>query len=262
MTRAIRWSFRHVVLCAALGVAALCSLVAQEAGAGTPPLGLGASAPIEVDPDRPDLAEVEAALDAIAAGKLREARELLDRAGRDGGGDLPGLIRDLLDSHRRPPGEEWFLQAEVREWGIPGADYRALVPRLRATLAGAEKPEPRRLLRGLLCHLRRLGGLEAPPEPDGVRAVSGDLQAPRPTFQVRPEHTPEARRAGIQGVVIVQAVIDREGCVNDPKVLKGLPHGLDDAALGAVRWWVFEPATLEGEAVSVYYNTTVSFRLP
>lgn len=257
MTRAIPSSFRHIVLCVALGVAAPSTLPGQEGVPPTPPLD-------EPRPAfRPELALVEEALDAIAAGKLREARELLDRAGRHGGGGLPRLMRDLLETYREPRGEAWFLQAEARGWQIPGADYRAVVPRLRAALAGAEKPEPRRLLRGLLCHLRVLGGVEAPPEADGVRTVSGDLQAPRQTFEVRPEHTPEARGAGVQGVVIIQAVIDREGCVeNDPKVLKGLPHGLDDAARGVVRWWVFEPAVLNGEPVSVYYNATVNFRLP
>ena len=257
MTLATTSSFRHIVLFVALGIAAPSGLPGQEAGPQTPPPDQPFSA------ERPDPAGVGEALDALAAGKVREARQLLDRADRGGGSGLPELMRDLLDAQRRPPAEAWFLQAEARGWQIPGADYRAVVPRLRAALAEAEKPEPRRLLRGLLCHLRVLGGVEGPPEAEGVRAVSGDLQAPERTFQVQPEHTPEARSAGVQGVVIVQAVIDAEGCVKDgPKVQKGLPHGLDDAALGAVRWWVFEPAVLEGEPVSVYYNTTVSFRLP
>ncbi|HSL85250.1 MAG TPA: energy transducer TonB [Thermoanaerobaculia bacterium] len=256
MTRATRWSFRHVVLCFVLGIAAPSGLPAQEGGSAPPP-----DQPLSAE--RPDLAGVGEALEALAAGKVREARQLLGRADRGGGSGLPGLMGDLLDAQRRPPTEAWFLQAEARGWQIPGADYRAVVPRLRAALAEAEKPEPRRLLRGLLCHLRVLGGVEGPPEAEGGRVVSGDLQAPERTFQVQPDHTPEARRAGVQGVVIMQFVIDLEGCVkSDPKVQKGLPHGLDDAARGAIRWWVYEPAVLEGEPVSVYYNTTMNFRLP
>ena len=60
---------------------------------------------------------------------------------------------------------------------------------------------------------------------------------------------------------IVQAVIDKQGNVVDAKVLKGLPMGLDQEALRAIRQWKFEPATLNGKPVDVYYNLTVNFTL-
>ena len=44
-------------------------------------------------------------------------------------------------------------------------------------------------------------------------------------------------------------------------VLKSLPYGLSDAALVAVKQWVFEPATKDGTPVSVIYNLTVNFKL-
>lgn len=63
------------------------------------------------------------------------------------------------------------------------------------------------------------------------------------------------------GVVIVEAVIDEQGNVKDIKVLKGLPKGLDEAAVEAVRSWRFTPATMDGTPVPVYYTLTVSFTL-
>jgi len=49
--------------------------------------------------------------------------------------------------------------------------------------------------------------------------------------------------------------------VTNVRVLKGLPMGLDQAAVDAVKNWRFRPATLNGRPVSVYYSLTVNFRL-
>jgi protein TonB len=59
----------------------------------------------------------------------------------------------------------------------------------------------------------------------------------------------------------VQAIVTKEGDVQDVKVLKGLPMGLDAAAAEAVKKWKFKPATLNGKPVDVYYNLTVNFTL-
>jgi protein TonB len=70
-----------------------------------------------------------------------------------------------------------------------------------------------------------------------------------------------ARRANVQGVVVVQATIDERGNVTDIKVLRGLPMGLEQAAIEAVRTWRYKPATLHGKPVKVYFNLTVNFQL-
>ena len=78
----------------------------------------------------------------------------------------------------------------------------------------------------------------------------------------QPQYTEIARKARIQGVVIVQAIIDKEGNVTSVKLLKGLPMGLDTAALDAIKRWKFKPATLaDGRPVAVYYTLTVNFQL-
>jgi protein TonB len=104
---------------------------------------------------------------------------------------------------------------------------------------------------------------EGPPpaEPEGPIMVGGDVKAPIKEYAPPPQYTEIARKARIQGVVIVQAIVTKEGDVQDVKVLKGLPMGLDAAAAEAVKKWKFKPATLNGKPVDVYYNLTVNFTL-
>jgi protein TonB len=91
--------------------------------------------------------------------------------------------------------------------------------------------------------------------------VGGDVKAPIKEYAPPPQYTEIARKARIQGVVIVQAIVTKTGDVQDVKVLKGLPMGLDTAAADAVKKWKFKPATLNGKPVDVYYNLTVNFTL-
>ena len=100
-----------------------------------------------------------------------------------------------------------------------------------------------------------------PPEPTGPIRVGGDVKPPKKLQAPNPQYTEIARKARIQGVVIVEAIIDKTGNVTNVKILKGLPMGLDQAAADAVARWRFEPATLNGKPVAVIYNLTVNFRL-
>jgi TonB family protein len=101
---------------------------------------------------------------------------------------------------------------------------------------------------------------DAPPGPAiGPVRVEGDVLAPKRVFAPQPEYPEEARLARVQGVVILETIIDTLGAVTKVKVLKGLPAGLTEAAVKAVSDWRFNPAMLNGEPVAVYYLVTVSF---
>ena len=122
----------------------------------------------------------------------------------------------------------------------------------------------------LLARVRAALGLAPPPAKSPPVAeprfehpvrVGGDVTRPELLSRVDPEYTWEARRARIQGVVIVEVVIDTAGRVTDVKVLKPLPMGLDRAAVAAVKRWTFRPAMYQGKPVAVHYNLTVNFRL-
>ena len=83
----------------------------------------------------------------------------------------------------------------------------------------------------------------------------------RKLFSPAPQYTEMARRARIQGIVIVQAIIDERGSVRVVDVLKGLPMGLTESAVAAIEKWKFQPATRDGKPVAVYYNLTSNFQL-
>ncbi len=104
---------------------------------------------------------------------------------------------------------------------------------------------------------------EAPPEPDpvGPIQVGGDVAAPIKIHSPQPQYTELARKARIQGIVIVQAIVDKEGNVTNVKLLRSLPMGLGEEAVKAVKNWKFKPGTLNGKPVDVYYNLTVKFSL-
>lgn len=70
-----------------------------------------------------------------------------------------------------------------------------------------------------------------------------------------------ARKAGIEGKVFVQFVIDEEGNVRNPIILKGIGGGCDEAALEAVKQAKFKPGKQRGKPVRVQYSIPVIFRL-
>ncbi len=100
-----------------------------------------------------------------------------------------------------------------------------------------------------------------PPVPETPIYVQGAVAPPVRTLFVEPRYTEMARRAGIQGLAVLQTVIDHNGDVKDVRALKSLPLGLTEAAIDAVRRWKYEPATLQGRPVAVYFNLTVKFDL-
>lgn len=98
------------------------------------------------------------------------------------------------------------------------------------------------------------GGVDAVP-------VSGNITPPVKIYHPQPQYTEDARRARIQGVVILEATINREGDVVDVRVLKGLPMGLDKSAVETALQWKFKPATENGRPVAVFFNLLVNFSL-
>lgn len=101
----------------------------------------------------------------------------------------------------------------------------------------------------------------APPQEETILRVTGAVQRPVPLSRPQPRYTEVARRAAVQGAVVLEAIIDERGRVVDARILKGLPMGLDQEALSAVREWTFQPATLGGRPVKVFYTLTVHFQI-
>jgi TonB family protein len=89
----------------------------------------------------------------------------------------------------------------------------------------------------------------------------GSSLAPRLMYRVEPEYTDEARKARLQGTVLVYVKVTPEGRATELKILRGLGMGLDEKALECVAKWRFEPGTRDGHAVTVEAQIEVNFRL-
>jgi len=109
-----------------------------------------------------------------------------------------------------------------------------------------------------------LGGLpDLPPAPEvapQVVRVGGNVKAPAKVKHVDPAYPPLAQTARIEGTVILECVINPLGRVVDLKLLRSIPM-LDEAAIAAVRQWVYAPTVVNGVPVSAMMSVTVRFAL-
>ena len=108
-----------------------------------------------------------------------------------------------------------------------------------------------------------VGGIAPPPPPPPPSApvrVGGDIKEPKKIKHVPPVYPQIAQTAKVQGVVIIEAVIGKDGNVKDAKVLRSVAL-LDQAALDAVRQWKFTPTLLNNVPVEVIMTVTVNFTL-
>jgi TonB family protein len=88
------------------------------------------------------------------------------------------------------------------------------------------------------------------------------VRSPRPISQPLPPYTEAARKVGIEGLVLLKAVVLEDGSVANMKVLRGLGYGLDESAILTVQdRWKFQPGTVDGKPVAVEANIEISFRL-
>ena len=89
----------------------------------------------------------------------------------------------------------------------------------------------------------------------------GSLTDPVLMWKSEPEYTDEARKAKVQGAVVMHVEIDARGQVQNISVAQGLGLGLDECAIAAVRKWRFRAGTRNGKPVSTNALIQVTFRL-
>jgi protein TonB len=104
------------------------------------------------------------------------------------------------------------------------------------------------------------GGFLEPAPPQKPLRVGGDILPPKKLRDVAPRYPAVAQQARIEGIVIIEAVIGVDGHVQSARSMRPAPF-LEEAALEAVRQWVFTPTRLNGVAVPVVMTVTVSFQL-
>lgn len=76
-----------------------------------------------------------------------------------------------------------------------------------------------------------------------------------------PGYPTQARRAGVEGKVLIRAVVRKDGSVDRAEILTDQPFGLGEAARRAVQQWRFRPATYQGRPIDVYYTVSFDFTL-
>jgi protein TonB len=106
--------------------------------------------------------------------------------------------------------------------------------------------------------------LPPPPPPPVVKPeplrVGGNAQLAKLITRVEPEYPSLARQVRVSGVVLLEAVITREGTISNVRVISGHPL-LERAARDAVSKWVYQPTLLNGEPIEVVTTITVTFSL-
>ena len=105
---------------------------------------------------------------------------------------------------------------------------------------------------------------DAPPAVDtGPVRIGVNVQGEPPVAirKVDPIYPEAARRLRIEGVVILEIVVKKDGSVGSIKVLRSLNPLLDQAAIEAARQWRFRPGKVNGRPVDAYFVLTVRFNL-
>jgi protein TonB len=98
-------------------------------------------------------------------------------------------------------------------------------------------------------------------EPAGALELSPEVAEGSLLYRVEPEYPEEARRQQIQGSVVLDVRIDRDGAIQEVKLLSGQPL-LAEAAIAAVKQWRLKPRTLQGHPVEMQTRVILNFRMP
>jgi TonB family protein len=88
-----------------------------------------------------------------------------------------------------------------------------------------------------------------------------DEQQPKPVFTPEPRYSDEARSKHHETTILLHALVDNTGTVQDARALNPTGDGLDVSAVNTVRGWKFKPATCSGHPVSAEMMIEVDFRL-
>ncbi len=98
------------------------------------------------------------------------------------------------------------------------------------------------------------------PDPDATQTISdANLQVTR---RVEPTYPPASRRAGEQGSVVVNVLVDERGHPQQVKLQNSSGYDkLDQAALQAIQRWVFNPAVRGSQKVTAWTTVRVTFKL-
>jgi protein TonB len=158
---------------------------------------------------------------------------------------IPKTITRVKDEVEAPPQAGAVGVVGGVPGGVPGGQMGGILGGVIGGVLSAAAPPP-----------------PPPPKPTTPKRirVGGQVEAARLIFQPKPEYPPLAKMARISGSVKLEAIISRDGTIQDLKVLSGHPL-LVKSALEAVQRWRYQPTLLNGEPVEVVTEIDVNFTL-
>lgn len=154
---------------------------------------------------------------------------------------IPKTIRQVRDEPEPPPQAAVGVVGGV-PGGVPGGSAGGVIGGIIGGVGTAPPPPPPKAA-----------------TPKRIR-VGGQVESAKLIFQPKPEYPPLAKMARIQGTVRLEAVISKDGTIQDLKVVSGHPL-LVKSALEAVQRWRYQPTLLNGDPVEVVTEIDVNFTL-
>ena len=117
---------------------------------------------------------------------------------------------------------------------------------------------------GEIIELLHAAALTSSSERSPARAVAleGDTVPPVITQWADAPYTDDALAQGIEGTVVLMALVHQDGSIGAVSVSESLNESLDRSAVRAVRTWRFDPATRAGKPVAVVVEINVEFEIP
>jgi TonB family protein len=99
------------------------------------------------------------------------------------------------------------------------------------------------------------------PDPAALEKIGHGVSAPVPINTPQAKYSREARKKKIQGTCLVRIIVDAQGVPQNPKIVRTIGYGLDEAAVDAIKKYRFKPAMKDGHPVPVEISIQVNFRL-
>jgi TonB family protein len=181
-----------------------------------------------------------------------------------------GSEQVALDGPR--DGNGMFTAALLKELKEPGLTVQEVFRRARQRVYqdtnGKQFPAVYDGLIGDFTFLAQPSGAlpSHPPEPEAAEPsaphrITETEVVPKLIKEVKPVYPETARNAQVQGIVIIEATIDHKGKVINARIIRSVWPLLDDAAVAAVKQWIYEPYIIDGVPRSVIFTATVNFSL-
>jgi len=101
-------------------------------------------------------------------------------------------------------------------------------------------------------------GISVPGPTPPAASTSGNLQPPKLVSSTKLTSLSLALTDKMQGVVVIDALVDATGKVSDMRVISGTPR-LTQVAMQALPTWKYEPARLNGQPIAMHMNVSINF---